>query len=91
MNAQPIEADAVYTTREAACLTKLGHSTVVRLARRGDIDAVRVGRTLRITGAALLAFLRGGGTKLAVNAPPAPSDPIVRRLPRQSVRRGGGA
>lgn len=87
MDSQQILPDAVYTAGEAAVLAKLGHTTIVRLARRGDIKAAQVGRTIRITGAALLDFLQGGGSAMPVNAP---VDTVVRRLPRQSKRRTGG-
>ena len=73
----PIDPKAVYTPDEAAKILKLGRSTVLKLARRGDIRCVRCGaKVVRFYGAALIDFMESGGATPPVNAIP---DQVRRR------------
>ena len=87
MDNRSIDPNAVYEPAEAAYLARCGKNTLLKLARRGDIDSVHMGaKVVRFTGRALLQFLHSGGTTTPVNEP---AD-NVRRLPRQKPRRTGG-
>lgn len=79
MMSEPIEPTAIYTPAEAARVTKIGESTLRKLARSGDIRSIRVGRkVIRFLGSDLLAFLKAGGSETPINAIP----DQVRRRPR---------
>lgn len=51
------EAPEILTVREAAELLRCGRNQAYDLIRRGDLHAVKVGRSLRVPKAALLCFL----------------------------------
>lgn len=56
MRARRIIEDAVYTPEEAALMLRLSPLTVVRKVRRGEIKAVKLGKSYRILGQDLLAL-----------------------------------
>lgn len=77
MMIEPIEPTAVYTLAEASRVTKIGETSLRKLARTGEIRCIRVGRkVLRFMGSDLIAFLRAGGTEKPINAVP---DQVRRR------------
>ena len=49
-------ASDLLTTREVAVILRLSSRTVRRAVRRGDLAAVRVGRTVRVARSELVAF-----------------------------------
>lgn len=48
---------------EAATLLHVVPKTIYRLVDRGELPAVRVGRSVRIMRSDLIAYLRGGETR----------------------------
>ena len=59
MNApRRIIEDAVYTPEEVALMFRLSTLTIVRKLRRGEIKAVKIGKSYRILGQDLLALWR---------------------------------
>jgi excisionase family DNA binding protein len=57
----------VLTAREAAAILRVGRNQLYQAIGRGQLRAVRIGRSLRIPKQALLDLLGSG-------SPPAPSD-----------------
>ena len=51
------ELPAVLTAREAMAVCRLSKNAFYRLVAAGDIPAIRLGRSLRFSKAALLALL----------------------------------
>lgn len=51
----------VYTIEEAAGLLRIGRTAAYELARRGELPAVRLGRSLRVPRHALEQLLNGHG------------------------------
>ena len=51
-------SDGMMTAAEVAVKLRLSKSTVLRLARRGELRHVRVGRAVRFPAAAVETFLR---------------------------------
>jgi excisionase family DNA binding protein len=51
------ESDALFTVREVADRLGVHPETIRRLIHDGRLDAVRVGRVLRVAGASLEGFL----------------------------------
>ena len=58
----------VLTAREAAAILRIGRNQLYQAVARGQLDAVRIGRSIRIPKQALLDLLT------AASAPPASSD-----------------
>lgn len=51
----------VLTVQEAADALRIGRNQAYELVRRGDLQAVRCGRTWRVPRESLFAFLSAGG------------------------------
>lgn len=58
---QTTEPPLVLTIEEAAKLLRIGRSAAYEAARRGELPAVRIGRTLRVPRHALEEMLRDAG------------------------------
>jgi excisionase family DNA binding protein len=58
----------VLTAREAAAILRIGRNQLYQAVARGQLDAVRIGRSIRIPKQALLDLLA------SASAPPASSD-----------------
>lgn len=56
----PAAEDRLKTVAEVAELTRLSRPTIYRLIDSGDLDAIRIGGTIRIPESALYARLRQG-------------------------------
>ena len=52
-----IQENGVYTTKEAEQLLKISSSTMMRLIKKGLINAAKVGKQYRILGKELLRLL----------------------------------
>lgn len=52
-----IDPTAVYTVAEVAKLVRVDHNTIRRVIRNGDLEALRIGTTLRVEGVALADYL----------------------------------
>ena len=57
--AKVVPPSDVMTAAEAAALLRVSESTAKRLATRGEVPAVKVGRAWRFNRAQLHAYLRG--------------------------------
>jgi excisionase family DNA binding protein len=55
----PIDPSKVYTVPEAAQIARVSARTYYAAAARDEVPAVRVGRRLVVSGAALKRFLEG--------------------------------
>ena len=53
---------AVLTVEEAAAVLRIGRTAAYEAARRGELPAVRIGRSLRVPRAALEQLLTAAGT-----------------------------
>jgi excisionase family DNA binding protein len=56
-------SDLVLTVEEAAALLRISRTAAYDAAKRGELPAVRIGRTLRVPRHALLALLEGGDSR----------------------------
>jgi excisionase family DNA binding protein len=63
------DAPDVLTVPEAAALLRAGRNQTYDLIRRGELHAVRVGRSLRVPKAALVRFLEAEPEVTARTAP----------------------
>lgn len=80
----PIDPLRVYTPDETARLLGLGRSTVLKIARKGNLRAVRCGaKVIRFYGKDIIAWVEAGGMNEPVNAIP----DQIRRRPRPSQLR----
>ena len=53
------EIPAVITVEELAEILRIGRNSAYKLVKSGDIDIIRIGRTIRIPKNALLDYLSG--------------------------------
>lgn len=53
-------AGCLYTVRNVRGILKVGHTKVYDLIKRGQLDAVHLGKSTRITGASLLKIAEAG-------------------------------
>lgn len=53
------EAPDVLTVAEAAQLLRIGRNQAYELINRGDLYAARIGRSIRVPKATLVAYLEG--------------------------------
>ncbi len=49
--------DEIYTVKETAKFLKLGVSTLYRLAERGELPVIRLGRSIRFRRSTLESFM----------------------------------
>jgi excisionase family DNA binding protein len=71
----------VLTAREAAAILRIGRNQLYQAVARGELDAIRIGRSIRIPKRALLALLASTG-------PPTASGDEQPRQPATKVRQG---
>jgi excisionase family DNA binding protein len=71
----------VLTAREAAAILRVGRNQLYQAVARGELGAVRIGRSIRIPRQALLALLASSG-------PPTASSHEQPRQPATQVRQG---
>jgi excisionase family DNA binding protein len=55
------DAPDVLTVPEVAAILRVNRDSAYELVRRGELQAVHIGRSVRVTRWALEAYLRGGG------------------------------
>jgi excisionase family DNA binding protein len=71
----------VLTAREAAAILRIGRNQLYQAVARGELDAIRIGRSIRIPRHALLALLASTG-------PPTANSDEQPRQPATQVRQG---
>jgi excisionase family DNA binding protein len=71
----------VLTAREAAAILRIGRNQLYQAVARGELDAIRIGRSIRIARQALLALLASTG-------PPTASRDEQPRQPATKVPQG---
>ncbi|MFJ7305679.1 helix-turn-helix domain-containing protein [Streptomyces sp. NPDC099088] len=57
------------TVAEAATVMQVSRGTIYRLVNAGRLPAIRSGKSLRISRAALHAYLRESSTQTSANSP----------------------
>ena len=62
--------DTFYTPDELASMLKVTRQAIYNWIQQGRIEAVRIGRTVRIPGAEVDRLLREGRTPRQANQPP---------------------
>lgn len=66
-NTYGINKEELYTLNEVADFLKIKQRQLYNVIKGGDIEAVKVGREWRVSGEALLAFIKSntsGGSKV---------------------------
>jgi excisionase family DNA binding protein len=71
----------VLTAREAAAILRVGRNQLYQAVARGQLSAIRIGRSIRIPRQALLALLSSTG-------PPTASSHEQPRQPATQMRQG---
>ncbi len=54
-----LKDNEILTIGEAALFLRLGRSTLYRLIERGDVPALRLGRSIRLRKSTLMVYLDG--------------------------------
>jgi excisionase family DNA binding protein len=57
------DAPDVLTVPEVAAICRISRNAAYELVQRGELQAVHIGRSLRVTRWALATYLRGGGER----------------------------